>query len=250
MFDMREDPIIDPEKQWDESELALLNSRFEAATPQEILAWALEKFGPRLTMATAFGAEGCVLIAMLSEIKERIGISPDIFNLDTGYQFPQTLALKEKLEKTYNLAIRFVRPTETVEEMETRLNGPIYQSNPDLCCNLRKVLPLRSALAGFSAYITAIRRDQTPERSGIPIIGYDPRHGILKLSPLANWTKDDVQSFIKTHDVPMNILYQQGFTSIGCWPCTRPTRDGEDERAGRWAETEKRECGLHLHQYK
>lgn len=249
---MQENPSIDSGKKsgLQPNELERLNARFELASPQEILAWALETFGAHLTMATAFGKEGCALIAMFAALKEQTGAVPDIFNLDTGYQFPQTLALKEKLEKTYGLPIRFVRPDESVEAMEKRLNGPLYKSDPDLCCRLRKVLPLRAALAGFRAYITAIRRDQTPERSGVPIIGYDSRHEVFKISPLANWTKERVQSFIEANGVPTNILHSQGFASIGCWPCTRAIQNGEAERAGRWAGSEKRECGLHLHQYK
>ena len=169
-----------------------LSDKFEAASPREILRWALETYGEKLTMATAFGAEGCALIAMLAAMRDETGITPDVFNLETGYQFPQTLALKNRIEKKYALPIRFVSNPESVTEMEARLDGPIYGRDPDRCCHLRKVLPLRDALAGFDAYITAVRRDQTPERAGIPIIGFDPRHGIVKISPLANWTREQV----------------------------------------------------------
>jgi phosphoadenosine phosphosulfate reductase len=226
-----------------------LSDRFEAASPREILRWALETYGERLTMATAFGAEGCALIALLAGLRDETGLTPDIFNLETGYQFPQTLALKNRIEKKYDLPIRFVSNSESVAEMEARFGGPIYGSDPNECCHLRKVLPLRNALSGFDAYITAVRRDQTPERAGIPIIGFDPRHNIVKISPLANWTKDQVWDFIEENDVPTNPLHAQGFASIGCWPCTRAVEHGEDERAGRWADSDKRECGLHLHSH-
>lgn len=230
-------------------DFAMLSARFETASPVEILRWALASYDEKLTMATAFGAEGCAIVAMLAGLRDETGVAADVFNLETGYQFPQTLALKTRLEKKYNLPIRFVQSAESVKEMEARFNGPLYKRDPDLCCNLRKVVPLRDGLAGFEAYITAVRRDQTPERAGIPIIGFDPRHNIIKISPLANWTKDQVWDFIRENDVPVNPLHEQGFASIGCWPCTRAVQTGEDERAGRWAGTEKRECGLHLHSH-
>ena len=226
-----------------------LNARFETASPLEILRWALETYGDKLTMATAFGAEGCVLIAMLAGLRDETGVAADIFTLDTGYQFPQTLALKSKLEKRYELSIRVIYPAETPAQAEARLGGPPCLKEPDVCCYNRKVAPLAQALQGYDAYSTAVRRDQTPERENIPIIGFDPRHIIVKIAPLANWTKDDVWNYIRENDVPTNILHEQGFASIGCWPVTRPVQDGEDERDGRWAGSEKRECGLHLHSH-
>jgi phosphoadenosine phosphosulfate reductase len=231
------------------ADLAALSQEFESATPQQILRWALETYGDRVTMATAFGPEGCSIIAMLAQLRDEIGIVPDIFNLDTGYQFPQTLSLKSKIEKKYSLPIRLVSAPESVADMEKRFGGPIYGTNSDECCNIRKVVPLSDALAGFDAYITAVRRDQTPERAGIPIIGFDPRNNKVKISPLVNWTKEDVWNFIKANGVPTNLLHEQGYASIGCWPCTRPVKEGEDERSGRWQGTEKRECGLHLHSH-
>ena len=225
------------------------STRLENSSPLEIVRWAMETFGEKLTFATAFGADGCALVDMLARLRDELGITPDIFNLDTGYQFPQTLALKTKLEKQYDLSIRMVRPEETPQEAEARLGGPPCLKEPDVCCYKRKVVPLGQALQGFSAYMTAVRRDQTPERAGIPIIGFDPRYEIIKIAPLANWSKDDVWNYIRERDVPTNILHEQGFASIGCWPVTRPTASNEDERAGRWADSDKRECGLHLHDH-
>lgn len=231
---------------WQEG-LSRHSREFEYATPQEILRWALITFGDKLTMATAFGAEGCAIIAMLSQLRDETGIAPDVFNLDTGYQFPETLALREELIEKYHIPIRFVGAAQSVEEMEAEHNGPIYGSDPNACCHIRKVVPLRDALQGFSAYITAIRREQTPERAASPIIGVDNKFAhIVKINPLANWTRTQVWDFIAQNDVPTNPLHAQGFPSIGCWPCTRAVADGEDERSGRWAGTDKRECGLHL----
>lgn len=231
---------------WQE-ELSRHSREFETQAPQEILRWALTTFPSKLTMATAFGAEGCALIAMLAKLRDETGIAPDIFNLDTGYQFPETLALREALIAKYQIPIRFVSAQQSVEAMEAEHDGPIYGSDPNQCCHIRKVVPLREALQGFSAYITAIRREQTPERAASPIVGVDDKFAhIVKINPLANWTRAQVWNFIEQNNVPTNALHAQGFPSIGCWPCTRAVAEGEDERAGRWAGTDKRECGLHL----
>lgn len=228
-------------------ELERLSRDFEYSKPQEILRWALETYCDKLTMATAFGAEGCVLIDMLAKLRDETSITPDIFNLETGYQFAETLALRENLIAKYDLPIRFVASRESVEEMEARYGGPIYGIDPNLCCHNRKVVPLQDALGGFSAWITAIRRDQTPERQAAPIIGPDLKFPhLVKVNPLANWSKTQVWDYVREHDVPTNPLHAQGFPSIGCWPCTRAVVEGEDDRSGRWAGTDKRECGLHL----
>ena len=227
-------------------DLQEIGSGFEKSTPQEILRWAMETYRDKLTMATAFGPEGCALIAMIAQIRDETGIAPDIFNLDTGYQFPQTLALRDQIEKKYGIAIRRAGSLESVAELEARFGGPVYKVDTDLCCHLRKVEPLHAAVVGFEAWITAIRRDQTPERAGQPIVGTDPKLDLVKINPLANWSSAQVWDYIKANDVPTNPLHEQGFKSIGCWPCTRAVKPGEDDRAGRWAGSEKRECGLHL----
>lgn len=224
--------------------LSALSRCLEEHTPQEILAWAVKIYGERLAMATAFGAEGCVLMAMLAELGPLAKV-PFLFNLETGYQFPETLALRERIRERYGLTVHFVRPKESVEEMEARYGGPIYKTNPDLCCRLRKVEPLRRVLKNYDAWISAIRRDQTPDRAHAGIVEWDAKFGLVKISPLANWTRKDVWDYILKHDVPYNPLYDRGYPSIGCWPCTRPVQDGEDERAGRWAGFAKTECGLH-----
>jgi phosphoadenosine phosphosulfate reductase len=151
------------------------------------------------------------------------------------------------MQERYNIPIRFVRATESVRQMENRFGGSIYASNPEHCCYLRKLVPLRDALHGFSAWVSAIRRDQTPERAMQPIVAPEPKYDdIVKVNPLANWTKAHVWDYIRAHNVPTNPLHEQGYPSIGCYPCTRPVGSGEDDRAGRWAGLEKRECGLHL----
>ena len=222
----------------------------ESAAPQDILRWALDAYGEKLTMATAFGAEGCALLDMLAKLRDETGIAPDIFNLETGFQFPQTLALCKKIEERYGFSIRRVQPDAGIEAAESKskadFNQPLYKTDPNLCCYFRKVAPLGPAIEGFDAWITAIRRDQTPERATTPIIGPDNKFPLVKINPLANWTKQQVWDYIRAHDVPTNRLHEQGFPSIGCWPCTRPVQKGQDDRAGRWAGTEKKECGLHI----
>ncbi|HLI49256.1 MAG TPA: phosphoadenylyl-sulfate reductase [Chthonomonas sp.] len=224
--------------------LTALSNCLEEHSPQEILAWAVKIYGERLAMATAFGAEGCVLLDMLAQFGPLAKL-PFIFNLETGYQFPETLALRERIQERYGLTVHFVRPEETVEQMEARFGGPIYHTNPDECCRLRKIVPLRKVLKDFDAWVSAIRRDQTPDRAQAGIVEWDSKFGLVKISPLANWTREDVWAYIRTHNVPYNPLHDRGYPSIGCWPCTRPVREGEDERAGRWAGLQKTECGLH-----
>jgi phosphoadenosine phosphosulfate reductase len=225
-----------------QDQLSGIAAAMEAWTPQEILRWATESYGPKLAMATAFGAEGCALIAMLSQITDSVYL----FNLDTGYQFPETLETRQRLIAKYGLPIHLVRAEQTVEAMEAAHGGPLYDNQPDRCCHLRKVVPLSQALVGYEAWVSAIRRDQTSNRAVQPLVGWDKKFDMVKLNPLANWTKKDVWDYILKNDVPYNPLHDQGFPSIGCWPCTRAVGMGEDDRSGRWAGTAKKECGLHV----
>jgi phosphoadenosine phosphosulfate reductase len=224
-------------------ELQQLSDRFERSSPEEILRWAVETYGSGLTMATAFGVEGCVLLAMLSEIPN--GRKARVFNLETGYQFPETLALRETIRERYGIEVDYVRSRESVAEMEKRFGGPIYGRDPDECCRIRKVEPLREALAGHDAWISAIRRDQTPDRARSGIVEWDSKFNLVKISPLANWSKRDVWAYVQINEVPYNPLHERGYPSIGCWPCTRAVAEGEEDRAGRWTSFAKLECGLH-----
>ncbi len=137
------------------------------------------------------------------------------------------------------------QPDTTVEQYETLHGGPLYKTKPDQCCFDRKVTVLRQAAVGFDAWMSGIRRDQSSDRAAAPIVGWDKKFGLVKISPLANWTKKDVWKLISQENIPYNPLHDQGYTSIGCWPCTRAILFGEDERAGRWSGTAKTECGLH-----
>ena len=222
--------------------IAAAAERLAQETPQGVLRWAVETFGRRLTMATAFGAEGCCLIHLLAEIDPGVRI----FNLDTGYQFAETLQLRERIKDRYNIAVEMVQPELTVAEYEAEHGGPLYGLRPDQCCHDRKMVPLRRAVVGYEAWISAIRRDQTADRGRASVVQWDAKFNLVKVNPLLSWTKKDVWGFIVKHDVPYNPLHDQGYPSIGCWPCTRPVAEGEDERAGRWAGTVKKECGLHV----
>ena len=224
-----------------QAELSARSAELETATPQEILKWATDRFAPRFTMATAFGPEGMVLIHMLAEIAP----ATPIFNLDTGYQFRETLELRERVKDRYGIAVEMKRAEQTVDEYEAANGGPVYKTNPDKCCADRKLAVLTRSVVGMHAWASAIRRDQSPDRAKAPIVGWDKKFSLVKVSPLANWTKKEVWKLITDHDIPYNPLHDQGYPSIGCWPCTRAVMFGEDERAGRWSGFKKTECGLH-----
>jgi phosphoadenosine phosphosulfate reductase len=223
-------------------EISAANRELCTAPPQEILRWAVSAFHPRLTLATAFGAEGCCLIHMLAEIQPAVRV----FNLDTGYQFPETLKMRERVKERYGIKVEPVQPDLTLAQYETRHDGPLYRRLPDQCCHDRKIVPLRRALAGYDAWVSAIRRDQTADRALAEVVQWDARFDLVKLNALLNWTRRDVWKFILAHDVPYNPMHDHGYPSIGCWPCTRAVSQGEDERTGRWAGTGKTECGLNI----
>jgi phosphoadenylyl-sulfate reductase (thioredoxin) len=213
----------------------------ETASAVEILRWASRTF-PKLTFATGFGAEGCVLVDLIA--RERLPI--DLFTLDTGVLFPETYALWRQLEEHYGITIRGVRPGQTIPE-QALVHGPaLWDRDPDRCCELRKVIPLRHELSKFDAWITAIRRDQTAQRATARVVEHDRKFGLVKINPLVRWTHDDVWAHLYAYDVPYNALHERGFPSIGCEPCTSAVAPGEDPRSGRWKGKAKTECGLHV----
>ena len=223
-------------------ELGAASSRLEKATPEEIIAWGIEHYAPYLTMATAFGPEGCVILAMLAKI------APEtyVFNLDTGYQFQETIELRDQIAEKYGIEVDLLTPDLSIAEYEALHGGPLYRTNPNQCCADRKIKTLQRASEVMHAWMSGIRRDQSPDRAQAQIVGWDKKFGLVKISPLANWTKKDVWKRITDESIPYNPLHDQGFPSIGCWPCTRAVSAGEtDERAGRWSGMKKTECGLH-----
>ena len=223
------------------SHVEALAARLEGRTPQEILLAAFNEFGDRVAIATGFGAEGAALIDMAVKINPR----PNIFFLDTGFLFPETYELRRRIEARYGIEIGAVQ-TAITPEIQDEMFGPrLWSSDPDLCCRLRKLEPLKEALHHLDAWITAIRRDQTEARATARAAEWDYRWQRVKVNPLVGWTKRDVWNYISKHGVPYNPLHDAGYPSIGCTHCTRAVRAGESERAGRWAGHIKTECGLH-----
>jgi len=222
--------------------LSQQSHQLESASPEEIITWGVEHYAPYLTMATAFGPEGCVILSILAQI------APEtyVFNLDTGYQFQQTLDLRDRIARKYGIEVDMLQPELTVPEYEVKHGGPLYKTDPSQCCFDRKIKLLRTGVRNKLAWMSGIRRDQSTDRAQASIVGWDSKFNLVKISPLANWTKQDVWKRILSEDIPYNPLHDQGYPSIGCWPCTQAIVEGEsDERSGRWSGSAKTECGLH-----
>ncbi|MGN6707974.1 MAG: phosphoadenylyl-sulfate reductase [Candidatus Nitrosocosmicus sp.] len=222
---------------------------FEMMNAEDILSWSMEKFYPRISFASSFGAEDVVVIDLMMKVNKN---NTRIFTLDTGRLNPETYDVIDRLQKKYNISIEILFPNylEVEEMVYNKGINLMYQSIPDrkLCCEIRKVHPLRRFLATLDAWITGIRRDQTFTRTNIKKIEIDvPNNGIFKINPLADWTNDMVWDYIKKNDVPYNKLHDSGYPSIGCAPCTRAILPGVDLRSGRWwwENDAHKECGLH-----
>ena len=218
-----------------------LADEFETRSSQDLLAWAVDRFEGRIMLTCSWQMQSSVLIDMLHQL----GANIRVVELDTGLLFPETYETRERLVAKYDLDLERIDPRETVEEQAESEGPDLWRRDPDRCCALRKVEPLERALVGMDAWITGIRRAQSVTRRDAKVLELDPR-GVVKVQPLAGWTDEDVKGYLFAHDVPYNPLHDRGFPSIGCTPCTRAIRPGEDSRAGRWADAEKTECGLHL----
>lgn len=219
-----------------------VQSQAEQWTPQEVLAWAFRSYGDGVEIASGFGVEGMALIDIASRIRANLRV----FTTDTGFLFRETYELMERAQRRYGLRLERLRPR-LDPEAQAEIYGPaLWRRNPDQCCALRKVEPLREKLGTLGAWITAIRRDQTAARANARKIEWDGKFGLVKINPLADWSAEQVWEYVRRHDVPYNPLHDQGYPSIGCTHCTRAVKPGEDPRAGRWAGLEKTECGLHL----
>lgn len=225
-----------------DEELAGAAAMLEGGDPVATLEWAVARFAPRLTLACSFGPEDLVLVDLVA--RHRLPI--EIFTLDTGVFFPETYALWREVEARYGITVRAQRPAQTLDAQAAAHGPELWRSAPDRCCHLRKVVPLAAALEGKAAWVTGIRRDQTPDRAHAGVVERDRRPGLIKLNPLVHWSHDDVWAHLYLHDVPTNPLHQQGYPSIGCAPCTSPVAAGEDPRNGRWRGLAKTECGLHV----
>jgi phosphoadenosine phosphosulfate reductase len=214
----------------------------ESWSPERILTWAFENFGGEVAISSAFGVEGMVLIDMASRLRKDFRL----FTMDTEFLFPETYDLMETIERKYGVAIERVYSVLSPEEQARTRGAELWRRDPDACCNLRKVEPLRRKLASLQAWITGIRRDQTPSRAGAGKIEWDEKFGLVKLNPIADWTEKQVWRYIHDHAVPYNRLHDQGYPSIGCTNCTRAVLPGEGARTGRWPGLAKTECGLHI----
>lgn len=223
-------------------------SSWEPAAAEEILALALGRWGRRVAIGTAFQDEGMVLLDMAVRLDPAVRV----FTLDTGRLPQESHDFVDEVRRHYGVEveIRLPRP-EDVAPLVRRHGPNLFRDSVDLrlaCCRARKVAPMARVLAGLDAWITGLRRDQAPSRGNVPKAGIDPQHpGVVKLSPLADWRADDVATYLKQHSVPRHPLYANGYTSIGCAPCTRPTPPGAEARAGRWwwEGEQPKECGLH-----
>jgi len=222
------------------SDLDEENARLERSTPEEILGWATQRFAPDVIITCSFQHDGVVLAHMLTSIAPWV---PVVF-LNTGFHFPETIAYRDEIVARFGLNLREIGPSMPRDEFARTHGLDLYRRNPDLCCRINKVEPLRGALAGVRCWINGRRRDQASTRTAITIV---ERYAgdVHKVNPLATWSAQDTYLYMQKHSIPVHPLFEKGYASIGCAPCTRPILAGEDERAGRWSGTGKTECGIH-----
>jgi phosphoadenosine phosphosulfate reductase len=214
--------------------------RLEGRRAEDIVAWAAGEFGERFCVTSSFA--DAVLVHVVSKVVPGV----EVVFLDTGLHFPETLRVRDQVAATMPVRVRSIRPRLTVGQQDG-LHGPrLFSRDPDQCCALRKVEPLERALSDYDAWAAGLRRDESPARANTPVVTFEANRGKVKVNPLAAWTQADVDAYISRYDVPVNPLVKNGYGSVGCWPCTRRTKAGEDPRAGRWPMFDKTECGLHL----
>ncbi len=205
-----------------------------------VLRWAGETFGDGFAVTSSM-ADG-----LLAHLASRAAPGVHVVFLDTGYHFAETIGTRDWVSGVLPITLVDVTPERSVAEQDAEHGPRLHDRDPDLCCSLRKVQPLAKALAGYSAWGSGVRRDESPTRAGTKVVDWDAKRGMVKVNPLAAWTQEHVDAYIAEHQVPVNPLQEIGYASIGCAPCTRPVAPGEDPRAGRWAGRGKTECGLHL----
>lgn len=226
-----------------EEELRTLAERagaeLEEAPALEIVRWAADTFGERFCVTSSM--EDAVVAHLASRVRPGV----DVVFLDTGYHFPETIGTRDAVEAVLDVNVLTLTPRQSVAEQDAEYGPKLHDRDPDLCCALRKVKPLEEGLAGYAAWATGLRRDESPTRANTPVVGWDARRRKVKVSPIARWTQDDVDAYVARYGVLTNPLLSDGYASVGCAPCTRRVAAGEDAQAGRWAGTGKTECGLH-----
>jgi len=213
--------------------------RLEQASATEVIGWAGHTFGERLVVTSSM-ADG-----LLTHLAASVLPGIEVLFLDTGYHFPETIGTRDAVAATTGVRVRSVRPALTVAEQDYAYGANLFASDPDACCRMRKVEPLARALTGYDAWISGVRREETPDREHTPVVAFDAASSKVKVHPIVRWTQAEVDEYVARNAVLVNPLVSAGYLSIGCAPCTRAVRPGEDARAGRWAGQEKTECGLH-----
>lgn len=221
--------------------IARLSEQLECLSAEEILKWAWETFGPEVAASSSFQTQSVPLLHTISRVCPEM---PVIF-VNTGFHFPETLTFRDELQARYGVNIMVVHPAITKSQLLERHGEGLYRRDPDLCCYINKIDPMQRAISGLRAWVAGIRRDQTVHRKDLAVVEPQPTR-LLKIHPMINWTKREVWEYIDKHQLLSHPLFSKGYPSIGCAPCTAPVFAGEDERAGRWADIEKTECGLHV----
>jgi phosphoadenosine phosphosulfate reductase len=215
------------------------NRALDGASAEKVVEWAAGEFGERFAVTSSFAD------AVLAHVVSRVIPGVEVIFLDTGLHFPETLRVRDQVARTLPLRVLNVSPARTIGQQDGEHGPRLFARDPDSCCAMRKVEPLRRALEPYDAWAAGLRRDEGPTRANTQLVAYDSSRAKVKLSPLAYWTQSDVDAYIERYNVPVNALIRDGYGSVGCWPCTRRTAPGEDPRSGRWAMFDKTECGLH-----
>lgn len=233
-------PIVD--HKLDAAEIAELNQEFSRASAAEIVRWAIDHYRDQLALTCSFGgSSGMALLDLALQYDPTL----PVLVLDTELLFSETYALIDNIEKHYGISVQRIRPALSLEQQSALYGSRLYATDPDRCCQIRKVDTLNTALEPYAAWLTALRRDQSAHRANTPFVSWNERYGLLKICPLAQWSEKDVWRYLHEHSIPYNTLLDQGYSSLGCAPCTqRPLSD--DARSGRWVGFKKTECGLHL----
>lgn len=214
-------------------------AELELAPAEVIIEWAAATFGDRFCITSSMGD------AVLAHLAAKVVPGIDVVFLDTGYHFVETIGTRDAVEATMDVNLVTIKPELTVAEQDEQYGKDLFRTDPDKCCAMRKVAPLATSLAGYDAWATGLRRAETHNRVIAPVIGWDAKKGKVKVSPIARWSDEQVERYIAENGVLVNPLVYDGYPSIGCAPCTRRVAPGEDPRSGRWAGTNKTECGIH-----
>jgi phosphoadenosine phosphosulfate reductase len=216
-----------------------VGAELELAPAEDIVEWAVATFGSRFCVTSSMAD------AVLAHLVSRVAPGVDVLFLDTGYHFAETIGTRDAVAATLPVNLVSLTPEQSVAEQDAAHGPDLHRTDPDLCCELRKVRPLTQTLEAYDAWATGLRRAETRHRVIAPVVGWDARKGKVKVSPLARWTDEQVERYVAEHGVLVNPLVADGYPSIGCWPCTRRVAPGEDPRSGRWAGSAKTECGIH-----